>query len=107
VIVLTSVGDPDPYLQDQHVFGPPGSESISQRYGSGSASKCHGSPTLALNFVGAVFRDACPYFLGYKWIRMRSSAYKKFLDPASGTHNFVVSTKQFEKVFDIPGMCLF
>ncbi len=27
----TSVGDPDP-----HVFGPPGSGSISQRYGSGS-----------------------------------------------------------------------
>jgi hypothetical protein len=29
-----SVGDPDP--QDPHVFGPPGSGSISQRYGSGS-----------------------------------------------------------------------
>ncbi len=31
----TSVGDPDP---DLHVFGPPGSGSISQRYGSGSGS---------------------------------------------------------------------
>ncbi len=32
--VLTgSVGDPDP-----HVFGPPGSGTISQRYGSGSGS---------------------------------------------------------------------
>ncbi len=29
----SSVGDPDP-----HVFGPPGSGSISQRYGSGSFS---------------------------------------------------------------------
>ncbi len=29
-----SVGDPDP--QDPHVFGPPGSGSNSQRYGSGS-----------------------------------------------------------------------
>jgi hypothetical protein len=30
-----SVGDPDP---DLNVFGPPGSVSISQRYGSGSGS---------------------------------------------------------------------
>ncbi len=30
-VVLCSVGDPHP-----HVFGPPGSGSISQRYGSGS-----------------------------------------------------------------------
>jgi hypothetical protein len=29
---LSSVGDPE------HVFGPPGSGSISQRYGSGSGS---------------------------------------------------------------------
>ncbi len=51
---LLSVGDPDP--QDPHVFGPPGSRSISQSYGSGSgsfpfsvsgsATKCHGSSTL-------------------------------------------------------------
>jgi hypothetical protein len=32
----TSVGDPD--LKDPHVFGPPGSGPISQRYGSGSGS---------------------------------------------------------------------
>jgi hypothetical protein len=32
----SSVGDPDP--QDPHVFGPPGSGSISQKYGSGSGS---------------------------------------------------------------------
>jgi len=31
---ITIVGDPDP--QDPHVFGPPGSGSISQRNGSGS-----------------------------------------------------------------------
>ncbi len=34
--VGSSVVDPDP--QDPHVFGPPGSGSISQRYGSGSFS---------------------------------------------------------------------
>jgi hypothetical protein len=28
--------NPDPDLPDPHVFGPPGSGSISQRYGSGS-----------------------------------------------------------------------
>jgi hypothetical protein len=32
---ITSVADPNP---DPHVFGPPGSGSISQRYGSGSRS---------------------------------------------------------------------
>jgi hypothetical protein len=32
--LYNSVGNPDP--QDPHVFGPPGSGSISQRYGSGS-----------------------------------------------------------------------
>ncbi len=30
--------NPDPDLPDPHVFGPPGSGSISPRYGSGSGS---------------------------------------------------------------------
>ncbi len=34
----TSVVDPNPDPPDPHVFGPPGSGSISQRYGSGSGS---------------------------------------------------------------------
>jgi hypothetical protein len=36
--VRDSVADPDPNAvpPDPHVFGPPGSGSISQRYGSGS-----------------------------------------------------------------------
>jgi hypothetical protein len=40
LLLLSSVGDPDPKPdpQDPHVFGPPGSGSISQRYGSGSGS---------------------------------------------------------------------
>ncbi len=33
--IYGSVADPDP---NPHVFGPPGSGSISQRYGSGSSS---------------------------------------------------------------------
>jgi hypothetical protein len=31
---ITSVIDPDPNPQDQHVFGPPGSRPVSQRSGS-------------------------------------------------------------------------
>jgi hypothetical protein len=37
-IVSYSVPDPDPDPPDPHVFGPPGSGSICQRYGSGSGS---------------------------------------------------------------------
>jgi hypothetical protein len=36
--VTTSVPDPNPDPPDPHVFGPPDSGSISQRYGSGSGS---------------------------------------------------------------------
>jgi hypothetical protein len=36
VCLFSSVPDPDP--PDPHFFGPPGSGSISQRYGSGSGS---------------------------------------------------------------------
>ncbi len=36
IIILGSVADPDP--PDPHVFGPPGSGSTCQRYGSGSCS---------------------------------------------------------------------
>jgi hypothetical protein len=37
--LCSSVADPDP--SDPYVFGPPGSGSISQRYGSGSRSFYH------------------------------------------------------------------
>jgi hypothetical protein len=40
----SSVGDPDP--QDQHIFGPPGSRSISQRYVSGSRAGSSSFPFL-------------------------------------------------------------
>jgi hypothetical protein len=42
ISVSASVADLDPDLPDPHVFGPPGSGSTSQRYGSGSGS-CSGS----------------------------------------------------------------
>jgi hypothetical protein len=39
ILHYTSVADPDP--SDPYVFGPPGSGSIRQRYGSGSGSFYH------------------------------------------------------------------
>ncbi len=45
-VLYSSVMDPDP--QDPHVSGPPGSGSISQRYGSGSGS----FPFLSRCWVG-------------------------------------------------------
>jgi hypothetical protein len=36
MLLFSSVGNPDP--EDPHVFGSPGSGSVSQRYGSGSGS---------------------------------------------------------------------
>jgi hypothetical protein len=35
---VSSVGNTEPDPQDLHVFGPSGSRSINQRYGSGSGS---------------------------------------------------------------------
>jgi hypothetical protein len=39
--LFVSVADPNPDPPDPHVFGPPGSGSISQRYGSGYGSFYH------------------------------------------------------------------
>jgi hypothetical protein len=46
--IKNSVGDqePDPDPHDPHVFGPPGSGSISQRCGSGSGSGPGSLPVL-------------------------------------------------------------
>jgi hypothetical protein len=43
-IHFASVEDPDP--QDTHVFWPPGSRSICQRYGSGSGAESGSFPFL-------------------------------------------------------------
>jgi hypothetical protein len=54
-ILVTSVEDPNPDPPDPHVFGPPGSGSTSQRYGSGSGSFCHNAKivrkTLSLTIL--------------------------------------------------------
>jgi hypothetical protein len=47
-IVTSPNSDPDP--PDPHVFGPPGSGSISQRYGSGS-SKSNNQKNLKIKLV--------------------------------------------------------
>jgi hypothetical protein len=62
----TSVGDPDP--QDPHVIGPPGSESISQRYGSGSRTGSGSLSTLS-TYSNKKFMKIARYYrlwlLGY------------------------------------------
>jgi hypothetical protein len=44
-----SVADPDP-----HVFGPPGSGSTSQRYGSGSGSFYHHAKIVRKNLIPTI-----------------------------------------------------
>jgi hypothetical protein len=56
--VYTSVADPDPDTPDPHVFEPPGSGSISQRYGSGSGSisQRYGSGSGSFNHQAKIVR---------------------------------------------------
>ncbi len=44
--VIESVLNPDPNPPDPHVFEPPGSGPISQRYGSGSGSGSFHHPSI-------------------------------------------------------------
>jgi hypothetical protein len=52
-VVGHSVGDPEPDPQDPHVFGPLGSGSSSQIYGSGSGS-CSGSFPFLINVLSGL-----------------------------------------------------
>jgi hypothetical protein len=45
-ILCTSVPDPDPY-----VFGPPGSESVSERYGSADPEHCFAPCTRTVPYT--------------------------------------------------------
>jgi hypothetical protein len=49
----SSVPDPDP-APDPHVFGPQGSGSISQRYGSGSGSFYHKAKIVRKTLISTV-----------------------------------------------------
>jgi hypothetical protein len=51
--LLSSVADPD--LPDPHVFGPLGSGSTSQRYGSGSGSFYHHAKIVRKTLVPTIF----------------------------------------------------
>ena len=53
---LNSVPDPDP-----HVFGPPGSGSTSQRYGSGSFY--HHAKILRKTFIPTILLPFCTFHL--------------------------------------------
>jgi hypothetical protein len=52
----TSVADPDP--PDPHVFGPPGSGSTSQRYGSGSGPFYHHAKIVRKTLIQKEFCDS-------------------------------------------------
>jgi hypothetical protein len=49
-MMTSSVADPDP-----HVFGPPGSGSSSQRYGSGSGSFYHHAKIVRKTLIPSFF----------------------------------------------------
>ncbi len=49
-----SVPDPNPDPPDPHVFGPPGSGSTSQRYGSGSGSFYHHAKILRITLIPTI-----------------------------------------------------
>jgi hypothetical protein len=52
-LVLSGVPDPNPD-PDPHVFGPPGSLSISQMYGSRSGSFCHQAKKVRKTLIPTV-----------------------------------------------------
>ncbi len=53
-VLVSSVTDPNPDPPDPHVFGPPGSRSTSQRYGSGSGSFCHKAKIVRKTLIPTV-----------------------------------------------------
>ncbi len=60
-IVQDSVADPDP-----HVFGPPGSGSTSQRYGSGSGSFYHHAKIVRKALISTILRLFLTFYLWKK-----------------------------------------
>ncbi len=50
-LIKTSVPDPNPDPPDPHVFGPPGSGSTSQRYGSGFGSFYHHAKIVRITLI--------------------------------------------------------
>ncbi len=53
-ILPGSVADPNPDPSHPYVFGPPGSGSISQRFGSGSRSWCHQAKIGRKNLIHTI-----------------------------------------------------
>jgi hypothetical protein len=52
--IINSVPDPNPDPPDPHVFGPPGSGSTSQRYGSGSGSFYHHAKIVRITLIPTI-----------------------------------------------------
>ncbi len=63
LLELTSVPDPNPDSPDPHVFGPPGSGSISQGYGFGSGSFYQQTKIVRKTFIPTVFVTSFGLFI--------------------------------------------
>ncbi len=66
IILESSVADPNPDLPDPHVFGPPGSGSISQRYGTGSGSYSGSGSVLLPENLHTYFELSVQAWILYK-----------------------------------------
>ncbi len=80
IIVISSVADPDP--PDPHVFGPPGSGSTSQRYGSGSGSFYHHAQIVRKILIPTIFWLFLTFYLWktmYLYLQKVLSRIKKLV----------------------------
>ncbi len=73
-LLQNSVADPDP--SDPYVFGPPGSGSVNQRYGSGSGFFYHEAKIVSKTLV---------LFCAVLWNRNRNRRNRNFLTSGTGT----------------------
>jgi hypothetical protein len=71
----TSVPDSDP--PDLHVFGPPGSGSTSQRYGSGSGSFYHQAKIVRKTLIPTVLRLLLDFLSLINYVNVPSKSKKQ------------------------------
>ncbi len=90
------VADPDP--QDPYVFGPPGSWSISTRYGSGSGSSCNQGKIVRKTLIPTVlwllydFSSLKNYLNVASKRREKKGHWRKYQDPESDSDPLVSNT---------------
>jgi hypothetical protein len=72
--LVTSIADPNPD-PDPHVFGPPGSWSISQRYGSGSGSFYHWAKIIRKTLISTVLWLLFDFLSLKNYVNVPSNSY--------------------------------